>query len=81
MKKLDKRFVYFIFDLENQICGYFHHHICNQRLIIRGYSKFEINREKVSFSEVHANIFLSDVHRKLAFLALFCRRKVDFPHT
>ena len=31
------------FDLKNQICGYFHHHIRNQRLKIRGYSEFKIN--------------------------------------
>ena len=34
---------FFSFDLENQICGYFHH-ICNRRLNRRGYSEFQINR-------------------------------------
>ena len=32
------------YGLENQIWGYFHHHIRNQRLKISGYSEFQINR-------------------------------------
>ena len=47
-KNLLKTFV-FSFDLENQICGYFHHHIRNQRLKICGYSEFQINRRHVLF--------------------------------
>ena len=35
---------FFSLDIENQICGYFHHHIRNQRFKIRGYSEFQINR-------------------------------------
>ena len=34
---------FFSFDLENLIFGYFHNHIRNQRLKIRGYSEFQIN--------------------------------------
>ena len=40
MKKLIKN-IFFSFDLENQICGYFHHHIRIERLKIR---EFQINR-------------------------------------
>ena len=43
MKKLVKN-IFSFFDLENQICGYFHHHIRNQRLKIRRYSESDINR-------------------------------------
>ena len=43
MKKLVEN-IFLNFDLENQICGYFHHYIRNQRLKIRGCSEFEINR-------------------------------------
>ena len=42
-KNLLKTF-FLCFDLENKICGYFYHHIRNQRLKIREYSKFQINR-------------------------------------
>ena len=38
-KNLLKTF-FLSFYLENQICGYFYHHICNQLLKIRGYSQF-----------------------------------------
>ena len=41
MKKLAKN-IFFSFYLKNQICGYCHHHIRNQRLKIRGYSEFQI---------------------------------------
>ena len=42
-KNLLKTFFY-VFDLENQIRGYFYHYICNQRPKIRGYGEFQINR-------------------------------------
>ena len=43
MKKLVKN-IFFSFNFVNQIFGYFHHHIRKQRLKIRGYSVFQINR-------------------------------------
>ena len=48
MKKLIEN-IFFSFDHENKIFGYFHHRIRNQRLKIRGYSEFQINRRKVLF--------------------------------
>ena len=42
MEKLVKNIIFY-FDLENQISGYFHHHIRNERLKIGGYSEFQIN--------------------------------------
>ena len=44
MKKLVKNF-YFIFDLENQIYEYTHHHIRDQRLKIRKYGEFDRKRK------------------------------------
>ena len=43
-KNLLKTFFFSNFVLENQICGYFHHRIRNQRLKISEYSEFRINR-------------------------------------
>ena len=43
---------FFRFDIENQTCAYFHHHIHNERFTILVYSEFQINRSKC-FSEVH----------------------------
>ena len=43
MKKLAKN-IFFSFDLENKIFGYFYRHIRNQRLKISGHSEFQINR-------------------------------------
>ena len=51
MKKLVKN-IFFLFDLESKICGYFHHHIRNQRLKIRRYSKFQINWRYVLFGSL-----------------------------
>ena len=43
-KKLVKNIFFFTFYLKNEICRYFHYHIRNQRLKIRGYGEFQINR-------------------------------------
>ena len=51
-KNLLKTFL-FSFDLENQICGYFHHHIRNQRLKKVGIVSFKLIGSK-TFSEVHS---------------------------
>ena len=48
MKKHVKN-IFFSFDFENQICGYFDHHFRNQCLKIREYSEFQINRRQVLF--------------------------------
>ena len=34
------KYIFFSFNHENNIFGYFHHHIRDQRLKIRGYSEF-----------------------------------------
>ena len=36
--------LFFSFDLENKIFGYFHYHIRNECLKVYGYSNFQINR-------------------------------------
>ena len=56
MKKFVRKF-FFSFDLKNQICGYFHHYIRNQRLKISEYSEFQINRRYVLFGSLSLNSF------------------------
>ena len=53
-KNLLKTF-FISFDLENQICGYFYHHIRNKRLKIRWYSEFQNYRMLVLFGSLSHN--------------------------
>ena len=47
--------MFFSFDLENQIYGYFYYHIRNQRIKIRGYREFQINQRQVLFGSLSQN--------------------------
>ena len=44
MEKLVEN-IFFIFELENRICGYFHYYIRNQHVKIRKYREFDGNRK------------------------------------